>query len=231
MSYTIQNYFVVMTKLDEYFFNHQHLDKATTLSIKAPKVAPLGLGGINHVSLTLRTDRMPLLTTLNLDNIFASQDLVDILVVHKDTLEELSLKTCYADPIPHYITERNENRIYWAYIFTSLFSACSEKLRRLALVGCEMLFPSGQKLAEEQISEEESKKVRSILQQDPGRMFFAYAYLDGSEETLTYDNKVGFDQVLKGEDQGSWDRLMGLVERNAETATKQSRGVQLQVES
>ncbi|MCJ1261167.1 hypothetical protein MMC22_001031 [Lobaria immixta] len=190
MSYTIQNYFLVMTKLDEYFFNH--LGKATTLSIKAPKVAPLGLEGINHVSLTLRTDRMPLLTTLKLDNIFVSQDLVDILIVHKDTLEELSLKTCYADPIPHYITERNENRIYWAHIFTSLFSACSEKLRRFALVGCEMPFPSGQELAEEQISEEESKKVRSILQQDPGRMFFAYAYLDGSEETLIYDNKSGF---------------------------------------
>ena len=189
-----------MAKLDEYLFNY--LDKATTFSIKALKVKPLGLEGINHGSLTLRTDRM-LLTILNLNNIFVSQDLVDILVVHKDILEKLSLKTFYADPIPHYITECNENCIYWAQVFTSLFSACPEKLGCFALVGCEMLFPSRQELAEEYICEEESKKVCSILQLDSEKMIFAHAYLDGSEERVSYDNKVGFDQILKREDQGS----------------------------
>lgn len=230
--YTSENSFLAITKLDEYFFTH--LRNATALSIKGSTVAPFVLEAIDHVSLTLQTDRMTLLTTLNLDNVHVSQGLIEILSVHNETLEELSLKTCCVDPFSLYIKDHTEENICWSHLFTSLSSACPQRLRRFALVGCEMPFPSGQELAEAQIGEEEIEKVRIILRQEPGRKIFAYAfftYFDESELKVKYDNVVGFHRFLKGEDQGSWDRLIRLVERNAETAKKQSRGVQLRVES
>ena len=226
LPYTSEDFFLVM---NEYFFTHLH--KATALSVKAPTVTPLVLEEINHLALTLQTCIMPLLTTLNLDNVFVSQDLIDILIVHNDTLEELSLKTCYVDPCFLHITDHN--RICRSHLFTSLFSACPARLRRFALVGCEMPFPSGQELAKAIIGEEEIEKVQHILHQEPERIFFAYAYYDEFESgfKVKYNNEVGFDHFLKGEDQGSWDRLIGLVERNAETAKNKSRGVQSRVES
>lgn len=118
---------MAMTKLDEYFFNHPA--KATSLSIKAPEVEPLDLEGSNYASLILRADQMPLLTTLHFDYVFISQDLIEFLVSHKDTLEELSLHNCYADPIPTSIPDCDDNRIYWSELFTSLVSTCPAKLR------------------------------------------------------------------------------------------------------
>ncbi|MCJ1270595.1 hypothetical protein MMC22_010492 [Lobaria immixta] len=213
MSNTDGNYLTAMTKLDEYFFNH--LAKATTLSIKAPKEEPLGLEGSNY---------MPLLTTLHLDHVFISQDLIGFLVRHKDTLEELSLHNCYADPIPASIPNRDDNRIYWYQLFASLFSACPARLRRFELVDCEMPFPN-----EQELGEEESEKVRTILRQDPGRTLFAYAYLPEGGANLVYDSELGLLEFFYGDDRESWNQLIGLVERNAKEAAKsQSRGVQLE---
>lgn len=75
------------------------------------------------------------LKTLHLEQIFASPELIDFLVGYKDTLEELTLRNCYAS------TENNaENGIYWSDLFDSLFSACPTRLRRFELTGREMPF-------------------------------------------------------------------------------------------
>lgn len=220
----IPDYSVVITKLDENFF--KHLAKATNLSIKAQKEAPLGPEGRYHASLIRQAHRIPMLSTLNLDNIFVSRDLINFIVGHKNTLVEVNLNTCYADPTL-FGTDRDINRIYWSELFTSVVSACPEKLRRFALISCEMPFPEEEPL--DDIDKKEIDKVRNILQQDPGRLFFAYAFLDGLEGKLVYDNEMGFAQFLRGWDQQSLDQLMTLVERNMEAA--KTHRLQLQVEA
>lgn len=93
-SYLIQDYRALMGKLDEFFFGH--LANITILSIKALKEGQLKLPVEDYVPLALKADQMPLLANLHLDDFFASTDLIDFLVSHKDTLEELILCNCYA---------------------------------------------------------------------------------------------------------------------------------------
>ncbi|MCJ1427117.1 hypothetical protein MMC29_005020 [Sticta canariensis] len=168
-------YPALMGKMDEYFFNH--LANVTTLSIKAPEEMLLGLEWKNHKPLALKADQMPLLATLHLDYIFASPELIDFLVGHKDTLEELVLCNCYASP-----GGQAKNGIYWFQFFTSIFSAYPTQLRRLELVGGDMCLVDKKFFTKEQY-----EKVFSVHQQDPERIRFPYAYLDDECGNLWYD--------------------------------------------
>ena len=154
-----------MGKLDEFFFSH--LANITFLSIKAPKEGQLKLPGEDYVPLALKADQMPLLANLHLDDFFASTELIDFLVGHKDTLEEIILCNCYAS-----VTNYAKNGIYWYQFFNSLFSAYPAQLRHLELVGGSMCLPN-QKIFIEKRYEESC----TIHQQDPERIIFPYATL------------------------------------------------------
>ena len=67
---TPRQYPVVLRKINEYFLNH--LANVTTLHIKDVEFYPFGLDGRIHTPLPLRTDQMPLLTSLHLDFTCAS---------------------------------------------------------------------------------------------------------------------------------------------------------------
>ncbi|MCJ1426070.1 hypothetical protein MMC29_003972 [Sticta canariensis] len=221
-SNTTQEYPALMEKLDEYFFNH--LANVTILSIKAPKEGPLGLEGMNHVPLALKPDQMPLLATLHLGYIFASPELIDFLVGHKDTLEELVLCNCYASTNTY--SGLAINGVYWSQLFTSLFSADPTQLRRLELVEGDMCL-----LDYEGFTEEQYEEVLTVHRQDPERIALPYAYLDDKYGMLFYDEEESLAAFVGGEDQRSWDRLMELVERNVKEATKRERkSVELQVQ-
>lgn len=202
----------LMGKLEEYFFNH--LAKLTTLSIKAPRAAPLGLEGLNHAPLTLRAYQMPLLTTLYLDYIFASPELINFLVSHKNTLETLTLRNCYASLNYDCIGHFTHDGICWSKFFTSLSSACPARLHRFEIAGSDLPLPR-----KREFDNEGGELVRAILRQDPGKILFPYASLDEDTGRLFYDAKETFEAFLKGEDQRSWDRLIGLMEENANKIT------------
>lgn len=235
-------YPALMERLDEIFFNH--LTNVTTLSIKAPKEGPLGLQGMNHnlpegddpeyedvpllgmiyIPLSLEAGQMPLLTTLYLEYIFACPELIDFLVGHKNTLEKVTLRKCYACP-----EDLAENGIYWSELFISLYSACPTKLRRFELVDSKTpLTPkerSGEVEDEREVPDE-VREVRTILRQDPRRKLFPYAIVDWEFGGLGFDEEFNLEEFWKGEDQASWNRLMRLMERNAKEATKrESKGV------
>ncbi len=217
-------YPALMGKLDEYFFNH--LAKITSLSVIAPEEGPLGLEGMSHAPLSLKTDQMPLLKALHLEYIFASPELIGFLVGHKDTLEELTLRNCYASP-----EGLAENGIYWSQLFTSLLSACPAQLRRFELGGSEMPLTHEECFGREENEEEvpdDVREARTILQQNPRRRLFPYAILDDKYGMLFHNEEDNLASFLRGEDQGSWDRLMELVEGNAKEATKsESKVVEL----
>ncbi|MCJ1427278.1 hypothetical protein MMC29_005181 [Sticta canariensis] len=207
----------LMTKLDEYFFNH--LANVTILSIKAPEEGTLGMVGRYDLPPTLKADQMPLLATLHLDYIFVCPELSDFLVGHKDTLEELLLCNCYASA--DFTSYIDENGLYWYQFFTSLFSVYPTQLRRLELVGDNMCV-----LDKKVFTEEQYEKVRTVYRQDPERKMFRYVHVDsehGPCGALVYDEKESLASLLDGEDQRSWDRLKELVERNAKEATERKR--------
>lgn len=174
----IRGHRVLMEKLDEYFFNH--LANVTTLSIKAPSEGPLGLRGWPFVPLALSADQMPLLTTLRLNYIFVSPELIDFLVGHKNTLEELTLRHCVASAGDR---SNADNGIYWSEFSTSLFSAYPTQFRDFKLLGSEIR-PSGN-----YFGAEENENVCTILRQDPESIFFPYAYLDDVYGNLIYDGE------------------------------------------
>ncbi|MCJ1267665.1 hypothetical protein MMC22_007551 [Lobaria immixta] len=217
----------LMGKLNEYFFNH--LANVTTLFIKDVEEDILLLDGRIYVPLTLKVDQMPLLTTLHLDYILASQELVNLLVRHKDTLEEVILRDCYACTgviSEHYYTGIDRG-INWSHFFTSLFLACPVQLHRFELVCSSAECLS----ADEPRDKEGYENVCTILGQDASRKLFPYgARVDAW--LLRCDWGECFAAFLKGQDQRSWDRLMGKVERNAKKAAKSaSKGVKLQLQS
>ncbi|MCJ1429981.1 hypothetical protein MMC29_007896 [Sticta canariensis] len=221
-SNTTREYPALMGKLDEYFFNH--LANVTILSIEAPQEGPLGLKGMNYVPLALKADQMPLLATLRLEYIFASPELVDFLVGHKDTLEELILCNCFASA--NSSTNPAENGIYWSQFFTVLLSAYPSRLRRLELVGGDMCL-----LEKRNFREEQYEKIRNVHRQDPERIMFPYAFLYDKWGVMLYDESRSLASLLDGEDQRSWDRLMELVKENTKKATKRkSKSVELQAQ-
>ena len=200
----------LMEEVDEYFFNH--LTNVTILSIKDIEIGQLLLHGKIHSPLALQVDEMPLLTTLHLDFIFISSKLSAFLVGHKDTIEELVLRNCYA-----FTEDRTgfHNSIYWSQLFNSLFSACPAQLHRLELVCTSVeLFFSLQSLEEEGY-----ESAFSTLLQDPRKILFPYAEMNDAWR-LFHNWQECFAVYLKGEDQRSWDRLAGLVEENAKKAGK-----------
>lgn len=202
MSNMYDDYTGTMGKLDEYFFNH--LAKVTSLSVKAPREGPLGLEGFG-APLEINADRMPLLAILHLQYCCMSHELHEFLSCRADTLKELTLHNCFAD----------ECIILWSELFTALFSARPPQIRRFELVVDETLLPNKQNL-----NKKENKNIRTILQQNPGRRFFPYADMDYSTGNLLYDEAASFLMFMKGDDQKSWDRLMELVDSNAERQGK-----------
>lgn len=108
-----------MTKQDpalkgKCFFDH--LAHVTTLSIKTPKEGPLGLtgeGGRNgYTPLAVQAGQMPQPTTLHLDYVLVSPELIDFLLSHQDTLEKLMMWNCYV-----FLRHSTSNGIKWSPLF------------------------------------------------------------------------------------------------------------------
>ncbi|MCJ1469004.1 hypothetical protein MMC07_007636 [Pseudocyphellaria aurata] len=197
-----EEYPAVMGILDKCFFDH--LAHVTTLSLKAPEEGPLGLKGTFYCPLALKAGQMPLLTTLFLEYVFASPELVDFLVAHKDALEEVTLRNCYAS------IEGADNEIRWCKLFKSLWSAHPAKLRRFELVRDKPDPP----FETEYLDEEEQDTVETLLQ-DPGNIVFPYARLDEHNGLLELNVEETWTAFVVQKDQKYWDRLMKLADGNA----------------
>ena len=203
-----------VARFDELFFNH--LASATTLTIRAPYAGPIGLDGFNPARLGLREEQMPLLKSLNLEHIFICQELVDFVISHTDSLEQLTLHDCNGRP------NFDGSTFYWNHFFDALRSANLKHLSYLEirpynarLTFEEVYEPPPFLPHTERLEPENVQQISRILNADPRRRMFAYATMDDKYEDIFIDHEETVAAFERGEDQVAFDRLMGNVNANA----------------
>ncbi|MCJ1465221.1 acrosomal vesicle protein 1 [Pseudocyphellaria aurata] len=206
-------YPAIMRTLDKCFF--EHLANVTMLSIKAPEEGTFGVVGAigsPHSPLVLRAGHLPLLKTLHLEYAFTSRELIGFLVHHKETLEEVTLRDCYAS------AEDFCRRTSWSKLFKSLFSSHPAKLRRF-----EPVLRMSHSFIEDKdgfLSDGEEETVQTLLQ-DPGNIIFPYAKISNYDGDLVPDDLETWSAFMAGNDQRYWLLMKNLVDRNAMKVTKE----------
>ncbi|KAK4692312.1 hypothetical protein P7C71_g4862, partial [Lecanoromycetidae sp. Uapishka_2] len=206
----IEDYCSIMSKLDEFFFDH--LKSVTHLIIEAPAEGPIGLEGMNHIPLALKKEQMPLLKSLHLELIFICPELVSFLLSHSKTLEHLSLTNCYAG-----IGGLAENGIHWEELLDPLCDADLKKLRQIHILPEDLPLSEGEvypHLVKDEEVSDEVREARRILEADPGRRLFGHAMLDDKYGMILQNEWENLASFQQGEDQRSYDRLVRKVNAN-----------------
>lgn len=213
---TCDGYLECVARFDELFFDH--LTSATSLKLKAPEEGPIGLTGMRHARLALKKEQMPLLKSLHLEHIFICQELVDFVVSHTDTLEQVTLHDCKSS-----VNGLQDNDgFYWNHFFDALHRADIKKLSHLeiwphsaALTFDETMYRkygSPKKPSEES---EDVQQIRRVLSGDARRRVFGYAILNDKYGACDDDEEENQAAFERGDDQVAFDRLMGIVDANA----------------
>ncbi len=211
----VPQYCTIMSKLDGYFFDH--LNSVTDLILKAPEEGPLGLDGMNHIPLPLKKDHMPSLKSIYLEYIFLGPDLLDFLTGHTKTLESLTMRKCFGSPSENTIAD---NGIHWSDFLDSLHNAKFQSLRRFDIVPDPTPLVDGEFEDDKEDDDEdelpdEVKEAREILANDGCRRVFAYASLDDKYGEVYEDDEENLARFQSGEDQASYEKLMGQIKANA----------------
>jgi hypothetical protein len=163
---------------------------------------------MRHSPFSVKANSMPLLKSINFEYVFIDPPLVDFLVQHSKTLEEVTFNHCMGG-----IQGLAENGIYWGKLFTSLIKANPKKIRRFEILPFEA--PLGELNTNQYSDLEQAKKTAKILEDDEHRRAFPYATLDDKYGMLFEDEETNAEAFLEGKDQKGYDELMTLVERNA----------------
>lgn len=199
-------YLRMMPRLNQFFFNH--LTLVTDLVVKAPKEGPLGLKGLNHISLALYKDQMPALKTLYLEYIYISPELIDFIIGHHTKIESLSMQDCSASLGAKIGTS-------WYLFFDALHNANLSKLHHLDIL------PKNAPLIDEVDYRNaeyygtvpaEVKEALRVLKDDPARRSFMYTWMDDSRGTPRAVEEENLAALKSGQDQASYDRLMEKIE-------------------
>ena len=212
-----------MEKLDIFFFDH--LQRITSLTLKATEEAPIGLVGMNHAPLVLRPEHMPQLKTVHLEYMILSPELRSFLVGHVSTLEDLHLRSCFAE-IAYDMTE---NVLHWHELFDAISSAEPTKLRAFKVTQerpaplpkskdeCQKYLPYNLKDEDEETLNAQMEQARKVLEEDGEKRVWRYATVDEKYGIVDDDEEENFlDFFKEGKDQEAFERLVSIVERNAE---------------
>lgn len=209
-----------VAKLDQFFFNH--LQRITSLTLKATEEGPIGLEGMNHAPLVLRKDHMPNLKTVHLEYLFLSPDLRDFLVGHVATLEEVHFRSCLAETDD----SMAEDGLHWHELFDAISSAQPSKLRLLKVTqerpaalpkskdDCEK-YDSKLEDEDEEALNAEIKQARKTVE-DGEKGVWPHVTVDDKYGMLFEDEEENFLSFREGRDQEAFERLMSIAQGNFE---------------
>lgn len=213
---TCDGYLECVARFDELFFDH--LASVANLTLRAPREGPIGLEGMRHARLALKKDQMPLLKSVHLEHIFICQELVDFVISHTDTLEQLTLDDCNSS-----VNGLQENdAFYWKHFFDALHRGDLEKLSYLQihpynapLTFNETMYRKYRSRETDSEEPEDVQQIRRVLSGDARRRIFGYATLDSKYGACDDDDEENQAAFERGQDQAAFDRLMGHVNANA----------------
>ena len=193
-------YIAFGSKLDIIFFNH--LSHVTSLTMKAPKKALIGDRSGKDVPLALRKDHMPHLKYVHLEHIIVSTELIDFLVGHNATLEQISLRYCFIDD-----NDSAGDDFYREHFFDSLYHAEFSNLRR-----CEISADLGFYSDDLNFSDPNHLEFSPL---GPRRRLFAYIERKSAHGDFDFDWDAIDASLVRGRDQINYDRLMRMFDANA----------------
>ena len=213
---TCDGYLACVARFDSLFFDH--LASVTSLTLKYSYEGPIGLEGMRHGRLALKKEQMPLLKSLRLEHIFICQELLDFVLGHADTLEQLNLHDCKSS-----VNGLQENEsFYWSDLFNPLHTAHIRKLSQLEIWPRNApLYHSYDKECGEP---ENVQQIRHVLREDATRRVFGYAMLDDKYGMCFEDEEENQAAFERGEDQMAFDKLMRKVDANAAKGMKNPIG-------
>ena len=213
---TCDGYLECVARFDELFFDH--LASATSMTLQASDQGPIGLEGMRHARLALKTQQMPLLKSLRLEFIFICQELADFIASHADTLERLTLHDCNSS-----VNGLQENEsFYWSHFFDALHGADLKQLSHLEirpynapLTFDEAMDRNYNRVPKEHAEADNVQQIRQVISTDQKRRVFGYATMDDKYGACDEDEEENQAAFERGEDQVAFDRLMGHVNANA----------------
>ena len=212
---TCDGYLECVARFDQFFFDH--LASATSLTLRAPEEGPVGLEGMRHAHLALKKEQMPLLKTLHLEHIFICQELVDFVISHTDSLEQLTLHDCNSS-----VNGLQDNDgFYWNHFFDALYMADLKKLSHLEIWPYNAPLTFDEAMYQKYRSKKEPKEsdnvqqIRRVLSEDAKRRVFSYAMLNDKYGDCDEDEEENQAAFERGADQLAFDRLIGNVNANA----------------
>jgi hypothetical protein len=219
---TLEGYTEFVDKLDEFFF--EHLKAAAEFCLAATDLGPLGQEGHFQAPVPLNDSQMPRLQVVKLEYVFLCRELMDFLVGHAQTLENLVLQNCAGE------VRWSENPVYWYEIFEAVVAAKPEKLRKLEILPRTLEFDA-ERVGEfgdlEDLGEEEYKTlVEETVKANQGHYeerLWAYGTLDDKYGMLFEDDDSVARSFHEGKDQRGYDELMRVVGANRE-AWENERG-------
>ena len=204
---TCDGYLECVARFDDLFLDH--LTWATSLTLKATEEGPIGLEGMHYARLALKKGQMPLLKSLHLKYIFICRELVDFVISHTDTLEQLTLHDCNSS-----VNGLQDNAgFYWNHFFDALYRADLKKLSRLEIRPHNA--PLYHRFSQEEADPENVQQIRRVLDEDAKRRVFGYGTLSDKYGDCFVDEDENQAAFERGEDQVAFDRLMGNVNANA----------------
>ena len=208
-----------MAKLDELFFDH--LQRITSLTLKATEEGPIGLEGSYHASLVLRPDHMPHLKIVHLEYMLLSPELRDFIVGHATTLEEVHLRSCLAET-DHSMAE---NGLHWHEFFDAISSARPTKLHIFKVTQDRPAsLPESKSSCNKfnsKVQDEDETTLNAQIEQarktpkTGEKMVWPHVEVDQEYGFFSQDEEENFLSFREGRDQEAFERLMSIVEGNA----------------
>lgn len=209
---TEEGYTEFLSNLDTPFFHHMTGLKHLTINASDH----LGLEGMNHNTLALKAEDLPLLESLKLQKCFVGPELVSFICGHTQVLKSLDIKRCFSGGN----NGSADNGISWAEFFDSVYEAKPALTELIAGNGRYVWDEENLPLSDESKGDEREiiQHVREKLKADPSVRYFGYGYVDDKYGWMSLDEETSEEEFKSGIDQKAYDRLIGLVNENAAKA-------------
>ncbi|WZH46959.1 uncharacterized protein QYS62_008087 [Fusarium acuminatum] len=202
-----------MESLPDYFM--QHATNVIRLRIEAHPWGLFGSAGDFGIRLPLRSGIFPSLRSLTLKNVQIGNELIEFLMSHGDSLQELTLEDCMCDE-----GWSRDSTPAWADLWKTLRADCSN-ISKVSVVQTQtppLAHMEGFEGYEPRPDSESVSKIRKMLEEDESLVLWRYVAVDTKYRMVFEDEERNISCFEAGEDQREYSMLLTVIwERNKNT--------------